>query len=1097
MKPNELRALLEHSPDPLVIVATDGTIRSLNRLACELVGYTEGELTGKSIEVLVPPAYRRRHAQQRRAYAADPTHRAMGKRGELVLLHRSGEAIPVDMSLAPLKIASETHVCCGIRDIRKRKRAESRAREAELQTLQIFETAADGLLLLSSEGAVLRGNRAAAAFLGIGESDLVGAPFGVPITRPDAPAEIEIARLDGSRGYAELRCTQAQHGGRPVFAVSLRDVSERRRAERDLGEREAQLSLVVDNVPGMIAYLDAEWRFKYANLRYRVFYGGSEDAVVGKRMQDVLTLQTWQEVRERVAHALAGETVSYMGERLLHDGSRRYVSVSLVPHHGEKGVAGIYILAIDVTAQHVAEEALRESEAGLRHAQALSGLGYVVVGMDGRYERRSESLPRIHGLEADKLPNTTRDLLPMIHAADRERFLQKVRHAARSPGRDVVEYRLLRGDGATAHILQTMEPLGAPDAAGRVRWFVTIQDISEQKRAEERIRRLNRVYAVLSEINSAIVRIRNREELFAECCRIAVEAGGFVMAWIGDIDCDGGVIRPLAWAGDRARSFLDAAPLAVRQTKPGGHGLAGRAVREGQPVVSNDVENDSQRMMRAELAARGIRSLAVLPVMLGKKAVGVIALHAAETGLFDAEEMRLLGQLAGDIGFALDHMEKEERVHHLAYYDALTGLPNRSLLHEQLAEEICGARARGERLALAIINIDRFKIANDTLGRQAGDELLREIARRLSAVVCDAGRPARIGADEFAIILRNSGTRERLTQRLQEGAMRITSDPFKIGGRELRVAFRSGVATFPADGDDAEALFFKAEIALRKARSGDDFVFYERAMSEQVVHKLDLENRLRLAIQRGEFVLYYQPKLDLATRRITGAEALIRWQNAELGLVPPGRFIPMLEETGLIKPVGAWALAQAVADQQRWRRLGRVPPRIAVNVSAVELRSAEFVPSVRKALALGSAPAIDLEITETLLMEDVDSSVETLKQLRDSGVGVAIDDFGTGYSSLGYLSRLPVQALKIDRSFIITMLANQDVMTLVSTMVSLAHALRLTVVAEGVDSEDQAKALYLLRCDEVQGYLFGKPMPFDELSALLESQQLDPSDLAP
>jgi EAL domain-containing protein (putative c-di-GMP-specific phosphodiesterase class I) len=310
-----------------------------------------------------------------------------------------------------------------------------------------------------------------------------------------------------------------------------------------------------------------------------------------------------------------------------------------------------------------------------------------------------------------------------------------------------------------------------------------------------------------------------------------------------------------------------------------------------------------------------------------------------------------------------------------------------------------------------------------------------------------------------------------------------------ISGRELRGSFRSGIAEFPTDAGDAESLFSNAETALRRARAGEDFVFYEPQMTERAAEKLELENRLRLAVERSEFVLHYQPKLDLATRRITGVEALIRWQNPELGLVPPAQFIPLLEETGLIGQVGAWALAQALEDQDRWRSLGRATPRISVNVSPVELRRPDFVAGVTKALARATAPAIDLEITESLLMEDVERSVEKLKALRESGVGAAIDDFGTGYSSLGYLARLPVQALKIDRSFIITMLDNRDVMTLVSTIISLSHALRLRVVAEGVDSEAQAKALYLLRCDEVQGYLFCKPLPFDEIGRMLESHQ--------
>jgi EAL domain-containing protein (putative c-di-GMP-specific phosphodiesterase class I) len=299
------------------------------------------------------------------------------------------------------------------------------------------------------------------------------------------------------------------------------------------------------------------------------------------------------------------------------------------------------------------------------------------------------------------------------------------------------------------------------------------------------------------------------------------------------------------------------------------------------------------------------------------------------------------------------------------------------------------------------------------------------------------------------------------------------------------VSFRSGVALFPADAADAESLFRNAEAALKRSRSGELFVLYTQEMTERIAEDLDLENRLRRAVERGEFVLHYQPKFDLATRKLTGAEALIRWASPDAGLVPPSEFIPMLEQTGLIARVGPWALARAVEDQRSWRVRGFAVPRVSVNVSAVELRRPEFVSLVKEALARGANPAIDLEITESLLMENVERNVDKLKELRAIGVGVAIDDFGTGYSSLGYLARLPVQALKIDRSFIVTMFEDADIMTLVSTVISLAHTLHLKVVAEGVDSEAQAKILRSLRCDEVQGYLYSEPLPPDEFAALL------------
>src|SRR6202163_2755595 len=259
-------------------------------------------------------------------------------------------------------------------------------------------------------------------------------------------------------------------------------------------------------------------------------------------------------------------------------------------------------------------------------------------------------------------------------------------------------------------------------------------------------------------------------------------------------------------------------------------------------------------------------------------------------------------------------------------------------------------------------------------------------------------------------------------------------------------------------------------------------------MSERVAGDLALENKLRHALENNEFVLHYQPKVAVETRRIVGVEALMRWQSPDLGLVPPIRFIPILEETGMILDVGAWALRRAVLDHQQWLEQGLVAPRVAVNVSAIQMRHRDFVEIVRDAVRLGAGPSvIDIEITESLIMEDVAGTIEKLKILRDLGMRIAIDDFGTGYSSLGYLAKLPVHSLKIDRSFINAMADDADTMTLVSTIISLAHSLRLIVVAEGVETEDQAKVLRLLRCDEMQGYLVSRPIPVKELSALLSA----------
>jgi diguanylate cyclase (GGDEF)-like protein/PAS domain S-box-containing protein len=432
-----------------------------------------------------------------------------------------------------------------------------------------------------------------------------------------------------------------------------------------------------------------------------------------------------------------------------------------------------------------------------------------------------------------------------------------------------------------------------------------------------------------------------------------------------------------------------------------------------------------------------------------------------------------------------EQKQASEAVQRLTNYDALTGLANRTLLMERLGQGIA-ATATGRLCALALLDIERFKTINDSLGRAAGDALLARLAERLVALAGDASRVARPGADQFAVMIPDVRSVESVARAIDDGVRKVEGEAFEVGGTQLRVAIRSGIAVHPHDAADADTLFRNAEAALKKAKQrSEKYLFYAQEMTERVAERLSLENKLRLAVERQEFVLHYQPKVDLEERRIVGVEALIRWQSAG-GLVPPLQFIGILEETGMIAQVGAWALQQAVADHRAWRERGLQAPRVAVNVSAIQLRHASFVSVVEQALGPSAASAgVDLEITESLLMDDVAATIATLKAVRALGIDIAIDDFGTGYSSLAYLTKLPVQALKIDRSFVINMDKDPNAMTLVSTIISLAHSLRLKVIAEGVESESQANTLRLLRCDAMQGYLISKPVPAASIESML------------
>ena len=471
---------------------------------------------------------------------------------------------------------------------------------------------------------------------------------------------------------------------------------------------------------------------------------------------------------------------------------------------------------------------------------------------------------------------------------------------------------------------------------------------------------------------------------------------------------------------------------------------------------------------------------------------GILSLYTREPDFFNEEEVKLLTELAGDISFALEVIGKEEKLNYLAYYDGLTGLPNRTLFHERLNQQLRVAEQQRTKVALLLADVKRFRLINESLGRHAGDALLREIAARARRLCPHPEHLAHITADCFAGVLTDLKDEAQAVHALETIVTAALGSPFEIDARELAISMTAGIAVYPADGRNADTLIANAEAALKQAKaSGERYLFYQPQMNATVSETLVLENKLRRALEKDQFVLHYQPKIDLASGSVSGLEGLIRWNDPESGLVAPAKFIPLLEETGMILDVGKWVIRRALADHREWCERGLRPPRIAVNVSPIQLKRKEFVDVVRSAIGEFTADShgLDLEITESLVMEDIAGNIEKLRALREMDVNIAIDDFGTGYSSLGYLAKLPANALKIDRSFIVTMAENPDSMSIVSTIIALAHSLNLKVIAEGVESEEQQKFLRLLKCDEIQGYLVSKPLPAEDIAVMLHERR--------
>jgi diguanylate cyclase (GGDEF)-like protein/PAS domain S-box-containing protein len=776
---------------------------------------------------------------------------------------------------------------------------------------------------------------------------------------------------------------------------------------------------------------------------------------------------------EQLALMLASQLGPAYASRVLFDRAKRHEA----------------LLELEIDERKEAAEKTRESELRFRElAENIREVFLLVDPINAKMLYVSPTYEDVWQRSCATVYSQVLAWMDSIHPDDRGR-VDAVMAGARDSGRFDMEFRIERPDGTLRWIRSRSFPIR--NAAGAVYRLAGIcEDITDAKLQALSIRRLSRIHRVLSGINSAIVRIHERDALLDEACRVAVEEGGFPIAWIALIKPDEGTARAVASRGIDAvtRAALDQY-LGARKNERWGPARSSLVSR--RPVVINDLRKDLEHAgpVSHKAVELGYGSLISLPLLPDGEIVGALVLYAEEAGFFDDQELELLQELAGDVSFALQYISKEEQLSYLAYYDLLTGLPNAALLRERVSQLV--AHRQAGTAAVFLVDLDRFAQLNDRFGRHVGDRLLTNVGRRLQRVIPENSTLARIGPDSFAIATPSLRQETEAGAILQEKILAAFSKPFVIDGNEIRVSARAGIAVYPADGADAETLLKNAEAALKEAQnSGVRYLFYSPQLNARVAEDLALEQQLLAAFERSEFVVYYQPKIAAQTGALVGVEALVRWRNRDGVLVPPDQFIRVLEETELILDVGRWVLEKSLADFKVWRDKGLRPPRIAVNVSPIQLRYADFPEMVINAIERSGidGSALELEITETVIMGDIDANTERLEKISAHGVTIAIDDFGTGYASLRYLAKLPVHTLKVDRSFIVSMATDADNLTLVSTIVGLAHSFGLTVVAEGVDSEDQAQILRLMKCDYLQGYLFGKPVPADEIEKLLAAQ---------
>jgi PAS domain S-box-containing protein/diguanylate cyclase (GGDEF)-like protein len=617
----------------------------------------------------------------------------------------------------------------------------------------------------------------------------------------------------------------------------------------------------------------------------------------------------------------------------------------------------------------------------------------------------------------------------------------------------------------------------------------TDRDVTLRKLQAERIERLSRIHVMLSSINSAVLRIRDRPQLLQEVCRIAATQGGYPAAAILLANAGTATARIVALAGARADSFKEFS-ASLRASAPTFSSLTEEALTTGRPVVCNDLADPAKNVYgREALLKFGLRSFSVWPLSVDGTVVGALDLGSLEPGAFDEEETALLRQVAGSLSFALQYIEKEGVAEYLAYFDPMTGLARRGLFCERVARALSIAQAYDVReLLMLVLDVERLGVINDRYGRHVGDRVMQLVAERLKSLVDDPAHLAYLGNGCFSLVMIGGQATDASTGQIGAELKQLFRGPLIVDGQEIRISLRIGAAQYPTNGVTAEALLQRAEMAVKSAKaSGERYLKYAAEMNAQLHLRMSLEQQLRHALERKEFLLYYQPKLFMGTGRIAGVEALLRWRDSFGTLRSPAEFIPVLEESGLIVDVGQWVVEQAVADTLDWHACGLPSVPIAVNVSALQFKHNEFVDSLLGAIApLASIDRrIDIEITESALMSGLDRAARALERLTASGVGIAIDDFGTGHSSLSRLSQLAVKYLKIDRSFIAKLDVNPRHLAVVSTILSLARSFNMVAIAEGVETEAELRELLRLGCQQFQGFIAAKPMPAEEFRSLI------------
>ena len=945
--------------------------------------------------------------------------------------------------------------------VSRRKRAEA----GRAQLAAIVQSSDDAIISITPDGVILTWNEGARRLFGHTAMQAIGQPFTLlyPATEyPKAWSDLEAVKR-GERHYEAMRVRcdgglipvsvtafpiQDANGKITGIGVSYRNIAERKKAEAV----QAELSAIVEQSNDVIISRALDGRILTWNPAAERLFGWSAADAIGQSVSIFIPPERTGESARNQALVQTDQPVpAYDTVRLARDGRRIDVSLTHSPIKDERGeTVSVALVLRDISKRKRAEEALRNSEQRFRAFFDHAGVGIAMRPARDRHHpwvQVNDHFCKLLGYTRDELLRlSTADITPPNEqqgaVKDNQRLLSgEIANYSR-------EKQVMRKDGSWIWVDLAVTAL--PDAEGSPRDLLAVyQDITERKKAEAVQAELS---AIVEQSNDAIV---------------SRSTDGKFQSW------NKGAERMFGY------SAVEAIGRPVSMILP--------------PEERSAVEQKLQQTLRGE----DVPPYETRRVTKDGRIIDVLASVSPvkdRTGSVTSVSI-----IFHDI---TERKKSQERIAYLSQYDALTGLPNRSLFQDRLELAIAHARRRNEVLGVLLVNLDRFKKVNESLGHEAGDELLRKVASRLKSSLREVDTIARLGGNDYAVLVEGIKATDDVTA-IADKLIQMLASPFDMAGQVIFVSASVGIAVCSNGDCVAGKLLEGAEIAMSRAKQdggGDHSLFQDEPITLSG-KRLTFETRLRYALENRELAVHYQPKVSLLTGGITGAEALLRWNSPQLGHVSPAEFIPIAEETGLIVPMGAWILEAACTQAARWRRQGH-DLNIAVNLSPRQFRQKDLVSMVAEILERSGLEAqrLELEITEGTAMKNAEQTIGMLNELHRLGVKFAVDDFGTGYSSLGYLKRFPLHCLKIDRSFVSDAVEDPNSKAIVRATLALAHSLNLKVVAEGVETEALRDFLAEAGCDEYQGYFFSRPLPAMEFSALLQRSReinLPHTDLVP